>query len=180
MIIDLIAGILISFGLYQGFTSGLIKTVFATISIIVAIVGALKLSPILIKFLQNNIDFNPAVLFVLGFVVTFILIIITIRYIGNKLERLFEKLNINAINKLAGAILLGLFYAILLSYSIHFMNSMSLISDNQKSKSFTYPVLKPLPAATQNVGRQLKPVFSEFWDVFINTLDEIKLRAEKK
>jgi membrane protein required for colicin V production len=179
MIIDIIAGCLIAFGLYQGFSNGLIKTVFATISIIIAIVAALKLSPILIAVLQENINFNPAILFVLGFVLSFIVIMALIRFIGNRMEKLFEKLYINSINKVAGAAVLSLFYAVLFSFTLHFLNRIELISEQQKSNSYSYPILKPLPEISAGVGRELRPVFTEFWDAFMKTMNDIKEKANE-
>jgi len=179
MIIDIIAGLLLAFGLYQGFSNGLIKTVFATISIIVALVAALKLSPVLIEFLQNSLNFNPAVLFVIGFVLTFIVIMALIRFLGNRMEKLFEKLYINSINKVAGAAVLGLFYAILFSFSLHFLDRIELVSENQKANSIMYPILKPLPEISTGLGRQLRPVFTEFWDSFINTMNDIRDTADQ-
>ncbi|MBT8191421.1 MAG: CvpA family protein [Saprospiraceae bacterium] len=174
MIIDLVAAMLIAYGFYQGFSKGLIKTVFSTLSVIIAIVAALKLSPILISILQNAININPAINFVLGFVLTFIIVMALIRFIGNKLDKLMKSIHIGGVNKVLGGALLGLFYAILISYGIYFMDRVQLISDSQKSASFTYPVLETLPRATQSMGESLKPVFKDFWEAMIDTMDSIK------
>jgi len=179
MIIDLLACLLLAFGIYQGYASGLIKTVFATVSIIVALVAALKLSPIVIHLLQRNLDFNPAVLFVIGFVLTFILVLILVRFVGTKLEGVMKSLQINIVNKAAGAALLGLFYAILFSYGLYFVDRMSLVSEKQKSASFSYPILRTLPAVTTSVGKKLQPVFSGFWEAFMDTMDDIRDKGQE-
>lgn len=179
MILDLITGLLVAFGFYQGFSKGLVKTVFATLSVLVAIIAALKLSPIVIALLQNSISINPAILFVLGFVLTFIVTMALVRFIGNKLESIFKSLQLSGVNKLMGGLVLGLFYAILISFGVFFMNKMSLISDDLKSVSFTYPLLEPLPKITQGVGESLKPMFNEFWDALINTMDTLKEKGEE-
>ena len=177
MILDLITGILVVYGFYQGFSNGLIKTVFATLSLIVAIVAALKLSPILIGILQNALSINPAITFVLGFVLTFILIVVIIRFIGKKLEGLMESLHIGGVNKLLGGVMMGLFYALLISIGVFFLDKIELLSDEQKEASFTYPLLEPLPRISQGVGEKLKPVFIEFWDKMIETMDTVKEKA---
>lgn len=174
MILDLITGLLVAYGFYQGFTKGLIKTVFATLSLIIAVVAALKLSPIVIGILQNTFSLNPAITFVIGFVLTFILVVALVRFIGNKLEKLLESLHIGGLNKLAGGIILGLFYAILISIGVFFIDKVGLLSVEQKEASFTYPLLEPLPRITQGIGESLKPIFSEFWDKMIETMDAIK------
>lgn len=179
MFIDIVAGILIGIGMYQGYSQGLIRTLFAALSIIIAIVASLKLSPLVIGMLQRNLDFNPAILFLIGFVLTFLVVMALIRFIGTKIDAIFKDLNITLFNKLAGATLLGLLYAIIISYGLHFMDRIKLVSENQKASSITYPYLKPLPAKTTAAGQKLKPVFSDFWDALMNTMDSIKDKGDK-
>lgn len=174
MVIDLITVLLVAFGFYQGFNKGLIKTVFSTLSVIIAIVAALKLSPIVINILQGMIKISPAITFVMGFVLTFIVVMAAVRFIGNKLDKLMKTIHVGGVNKILGGALLGLFYAILISFGIYFMEKIELVSDNQKEASFTYPLLQPLPHATQSVGESLKPVFKGFWDAMMETMDSIK------
>jgi len=74
---------------------------------------------------------------------------------------------------------LSLFYAILLSIGVFFIDKIELLSDKQKSASYAYPLLEPLPRITRGVGENLRPVFTEFWDKLIVTMDQAKLKAEE-
>lgn len=179
MVLDIIAVLLAAYGFYQGFSKGLIKTVFTTLSLVIGIVAALKLSPILISILQNALSINPAITFVIGFVLTFILVMGLIRFIGNKIDALMQKMHISGINKLFGGLMLSFFYAVLVSFGVYFVDKVGLISDNVKETSFSYPVLEPMPRAAQGVGETLKPVFSEFWDKMLETMDTIKEKGEE-
>ncbi len=179
MILDLLTGLLVAYGFYQGFSKGLIKTVFASLSLIIGIVAALKLSPILIGLLQESININPAVSFVIGFVLTFIIVMALVRFIGSRIEKLLESINIGGLDKLLGGILLGLFYAIIVSFAVHFMDKIQLINEETKTASITYPLLKPLPQATAGIGQTLKPVFTEFWDKMMDTMDSLKVKGEE-
>jgi len=116
---------------------------------------------------------------VLGFVLTFIVVMAIIRFIGARLEKIMEKINIGGLNKLAGGLLLGLFYALLVSFAVHFMDKIQLISDEVKSSSFTYVLLEPLPRAAQDVGETVRPIFSEFWDQMMTTMDTIKEKGDE-
>ena len=51
MIFDIIVICLIALGFYLGYNRGLIKTVFDTLSLFIAVLAALKLSPIVINLL---------------------------------------------------------------------------------------------------------------------------------
>jgi len=179
MFIDIVACLLIAYGFYQGFTRGLIKTVFASLSLLIGVVAALKLSPIVINLLQNAIDVNPAITFVAGFVLTFIVVMALIRFIGNKIEKVMKAVQIGGINKLLGGILLGGFYALLISFGVYFMDKVSLLSDEVKTSSFTYPYLEPLPEASRGVGEKLRPLFTGFWDKMMETMDVIKDKGEE-
>ena len=53
MIIDILAAIIISLGFYLGYQRGLIKTIFDTLSLMIGILAALKLSPWVIDALQS-------------------------------------------------------------------------------------------------------------------------------
>lgn len=178
MILDLITGLLVAYGFYQGYTKGLVKTVFATLSVLIAVIVTLKLSHHVIEFLQGAFSINPAILFVLGFVLTFIATMALVRFLGTKLESIFKSLHLSSLNKIMGGLVLGLFYAILISIGVFFMNKMELLSDDLKSVSFTYPLLEPLPKITQGVGESLKPIFIDFWDALINTMDTINDKSE--
>ena len=114
MLLDIIVAIVVSLGFYLGYTRGLIKTVFDSLSLIIGILAALKLSPIVINILEEIIKTSPAVSFLLGVVITFIAVMDIIRFIGKKLEDMLEAVNINFINKLAGGAVQGLFFAYIL------------------------------------------------------------------
>ena len=113
MMLDLIVAIVVALGFYLGYSRGLIKTVFDTLALIIGIVAALKLSPITIDVINSIFKTSPAITFLVGVVLTFIGIMALIRFIGNKLEDILEAVNINFINKIAGGVLQGLFFAYL-------------------------------------------------------------------
>jgi len=178
MVMDIVTVLIVAFGFYQGFSKGLIKTVFATLSLIIGIVAMMKLSPTVIDILQSFLSIHVTLINVIGFVLTFFLVMLLIRFIGNKLEKITEALQIGILNKILGGALLGIFYAILISFVVHIVDKAELISEENKSASFTYPMLKPLPEITRSATLALKPVFSEFWDRMIETMDALKEKGD--
>ena len=178
MVLDIITCLVVAFGFYSGFSRGLIKTIFAALSLLVGIVATMKLSDITRDLIEKVVNLNEGVTFALGFVITFIVVMALIRFIGDRIDKLFESLHIGGVNKLLGGLFLGLFYAIIISFAVYFGDKLSLISDNVKSASFTYPLLEPLPRATQGVGESLRPLFSEFWDKMIEAMDAAKEKGE--
>ncbi len=174
MLLDIIVAIVISLGFYLGYTRGLIKTVFDSLSLVIGILAALKLSPIVINILQGIIKTSPAISFLLGVVLTFIGVMALIRFAGKKLEDMLEAVHINFINKLAGGAVQGLFFAYLLSLAFWLLNSLNVINPQTKSASLTYSLLEPLPEKGKAVFSALKPVFKGFWDKTVEAMDGIK------
>lgn len=173
MLLDIIVAIVVSLGFYLGYTRGLIKTVFDSLSLVVGILAALKLSPIIISILQEIIKTSPAVTFLLGVVITFIGVMALIRFIGKKMEDMLEAVNINFINKLAGGAVQGLFFAYILSMAIWLVNSLNVLKPEVKAASITYPLMEPLPEKGKAVYTSLKPVFKGFWDKTVEAMDSI-------
>jgi membrane protein required for colicin V production len=174
MLLDIIVAIVVSLGFYLGYTRGLIKTVFDSLSLVIGILAALKLSPIVINILEEIIKTSPAVSFLLGVVITFIAVMAIIRFIGKKLEDMLEAVNINFINKLAGGAVQGLFFAYILSLAIWLVDSLKVLKPEVKAASITYSLLQPLPEKGKAVFTSLKPVFQGFWDKTVEAMDGIK------
>lgn len=174
MLLDLIVAIVVALGFYLGYTRGLIKTIFDSLSLVIGILAALKLSPIVINILQEIIKTSPAVTFLLGVVITFIGVMALIRYIGKKLEDMLEAVNINFVNKIAGGALQGLFFAYILSLGIWLVNSLNVLKPELKASSITYSLLEPLPEKGKALFISIKPLFKDFWDKTVQAMDGIK------
>ncbi len=178
MIIDIIVLIVVGLGFFNGFKRGLINTVFDTLSLLVAVVATLKLSPLMIGFIQKVIS-NQSLAFILGFVITFLLVIFIIRFIGDRLTDAVEAIQLDSINKLLGGAVMGLFMAVLLSFMIFFGQKSNLISEKAISESNTYSLLQPLPEASKSLIAKSKPMFTGFWDKMMETFDSIKEKGEE-
>ena len=180
MILDLICLLIAVYAFYMGYTKGIIQTIFNTLSIFLGLLVALKLSPALITFLEGIFNSQSTLIFIAGFVLTFILVLILIRFIGKKLEKLFKTIKLNFINKLAGGALLSFVFLVCLSYVIFFLDKTHLVPDQTKEQSITYPVLQVLPDHSKKLFEKVKPFFQEFWDKTVEIVDGIKEQTEEK
>ncbi|MBK7523990.1 MAG: CvpA family protein [Saprospiraceae bacterium] len=180
MILDVFVAIVVSLGFYLGYSRGLIKTVFDSLSLIIGILAALKLSPIVINILQSFLKISPAMTFLLGVVITFIGVLALIRFFGKKIESALEAVNINFINKIAGGVLQSLFFAYLLSLAFWLLSTIKVLSPEVQKASMTYSLLEPLPEKGKKVFVSLRPVFQGFWDKAIEAMDNIKSKSENQ
>ncbi|MBK9254558.1 MAG: CvpA family protein [Saprospiraceae bacterium] len=178
MLLDLIVAIVISLGFYLGYSRGLIKTIFDAFSLMIGIVAALKLSPIVMEIIQSVLKTSPAITFLLGVVITFIGVMILIRFIGSKLEDMLKAVNVNFINKIAGGVLQALFFAYILSLILWLLSNVKVLNEQTKTASVTYSVLEPLPEKGKKVFYSLKPIFTNFWDKTLEAMDSVKEKAD--
>jgi len=178
--LDIIVVLIIAFGFYAGFSRGLAKTIFDTLSLIIAILAAMKLSPIVIGILDNSLNTSDTVNYLLGVVITFLIVMFIVRLIGQGVEKVFKAANINFINKIAGGALQGLFFAFVLSMILWVMGNYNVIKQETKDNSVTYPYLEPLPEAGRSLFEAAKPTFQKFWDETVDAMDAIGGKAEEQ
>ena len=154
MFIDIIAGLVIAYGFYSGYRRGIISTAFGIIALVVGVVAALKLSPITISVIKNIINVSAFWSFLLGIIITFLLVMIFINFIGDKIESVFKAAQINSINKMIGGAALALVFAVMLGYVVYGANTLQLINEKQKDQSVSYPVLVSLPQQSSEMAQK--------------------------
>jgi len=180
-IIDIICGIVTVYGFWVGYSRGIIQTVFRILSIVIGLVAAFKFSPSMTEFLKDNLSDNP-MMFILGFILTFIITMFLIRILASGIEGLFQTVNINFINQLAGGILSAAITILIYSSILWFADRSRLIDQNSKEDSITYPYLKQYPSIVWDYAQELEPVFGDFWDYavdFMERLEDMEYRRQE-
>ncbi len=164
MWIDIICGLLVGYFFYLGYTKGIIKTVFGILSVLLGLLITLKFSHLAMQLMEKIINVDPRMNVILGFVLTFLLVLIAIRMLGQGLEKVLETAHINIINQLAGGAVSGLIALVLYASIIEFCDKIKIIKPEVAQRSITYPYLLTVPGKSKAVIDKLKPIFSEFWD----------------
>jgi len=177
--LDIIVVLVVAFGFYAGYSRGLIKTVFDTLSLIIGILAAMKLSPIAINLLEGMLNVNPSITYLIGIALTFIIVMALVRFVGRKLEDVFEAANIDILNKVAGGGVQGIFFAFLLSMLLWTLGNYNVLKPETTENSITYPLLEPLPEAGKSVFNAAKPIFKSFWDKTVEAMESIGGKAEE-
>ncbi|MBK9270082.1 MAG: CvpA family protein [Saprospiraceae bacterium] len=173
MIVDIVCLILVGTSFYLGYTKGIIKTVFGVLAILFALLATLKFSFVMINLLEKILDTDPRINIILGFALTFILVMIAIRMIGHGLEKVLETIHLNILNKVAGGVVAGFMTLVVFSSLIWFLDQVRLIGPQTKEQSIAYPVLEKMPELSKEVFSGLKPYFSEFWDKTQRAMDQV-------
>lgn len=175
MIIDIVLALLVTYGFYTGFNRGLIDTFFDAISIVLGILVSIKLSYVLIDFVERILpNVSRQVAYLIGLILTFFLVMILIRFIGNKIEGIFKFANVNIVNKVAGGALKAFILSTIFSFVILLVGKMGALPDDAISQSRTYKLIEPFPKYAEAGFNKVKPYFQEFWERTMEVIDDAK------
>ena len=135
-----------------------------TLSLIIGFGVALKLTPFVADLFRGDDGGLSPLMPVIAFLLTFIGTVLLVRLTAKVLEKGLKKVRLNALNQIAGALLLvgiGLF---LYSCLIAFADKAFLISEVAKERSFSYHFLENIPDKGFNVIRTIFPFFRDLWE----------------
>ena len=173
MVIDIIFVIAAIYGFYLGFTKGIIRTVFNVLSVFLGFLGAFKLAPAATKFLETAFGSDNPLMFVAGFLASFVGTMLLIRMLARGAEGVLKTANVNVVNQLAGGALLAGVMIFLYSLLLWFADISGLIHES-KEDSFTYEYLEKAPEQAGKVYQFLKPMVKDFWNGSVKAMDRIK------
>jgi membrane protein required for colicin V production len=111
--IDAIIIIVLVFAMIRGFINGLIKEVASLAALILGIWGAIRFSSFTAEKLNDFFDMTGKYVGIISFMITFLVIVIIIHFIGLLLDKLTEAIALSFINRLLG-IVFGLFKSVLI------------------------------------------------------------------
>lgn len=174
MIIDLLFLASAIYGLYIGFTRGIIKTIFTVLSVVFGLIIAFRFSPDATDFLGTALDSDNPLMFVAGFILTFVLSMIIIRTFARALESGLRSANINVINQAAGAVLTAAITTLLFSMLLWFGDQAHLIKDDSKRESLSYSFLERYPKNVWKQAGKLKPTLTKFWGRSMDFFDKLE------
>ncbi len=180
MIIDILFLLLAGWGFYQGYSKGIIKTVFTAFSIVFGLMIAFKFTPAAIRFLETAFHSDSAMNFLGGFLLVFILTMIIIRMAAQFLEKMLQAANINFINQAAGGILLASLYTLVFSLLIWFGDQAHIITAENSKGSMTYGQLRAFPSKMKGVYEYIKPGFQDFWRESVRFIDRMEDKSLKE
>ena len=179
MIIDIIFFIVAGYGFYLGFSRGIIKTIFTSLSYFIGLIAAFKFSPSATKLLESFFSPHP-LMFVAGFLLSFFLTMVLIRMLARGLEGVLESVNINIINQIAGGTLLAGVLVLIYSTILWFATASNLISQSARQESRTYVYLEKYPEQAWKFGALLWPTIVDFWDYSVNVMDDLQQLSQEE
>ncbi|MEM6318391.1 MAG: CvpA family protein [Bacteroidota bacterium] len=174
MTLDIIFVLFAAIGFYTGYARGIIKTVFTILSFTIGLLAAFKMAPAFTNFLEDLTKNDNPLMFIAGFLLSFIIMMVILRLISRGLEGILKSANINFINQIIGGVVLGAGSILIYSTLVWFADKSHMIDSQTKQSSLTYAYTKEFPSQMKVVGEQLKPVFTDFWNEALDFMDRME------
>ncbi|MBI4930581.1 MAG: CvpA family protein [Bacteroidetes bacterium] len=146
--VDIILIIPLLWGLYKGFSKGLIIEAATLIAFGLAVWGAIKFHDFLSMWMKDSLDWTSKYLPLISFAAIFIGVLLIVFGVAKLLERFVKAVSLGFVNKLGGAIFGMLKFGLLMSMIIFFMEAInktvSFIPDETKNNSLLYPYVQKI------------------------------------
>lgn len=168
--IDILICIPLVWGLYKGFTKGLILEAASFIAFGCGVWGGIYFSNSVEQKIIGWSHWHSPYLPIISFAITFLGIVMFIYFFAKIVQRILEGMALGAINKIGGALFGSLKYALVLSVLIFVIDAVEksypVISFKAKEGSVLYkPVGKIasflIPALNKNKAGELNDLFTQ-------------------
>jgi len=180
MVLDVIAALIIAYAFYRGFKKGLIDTVVDVMSILIALVCAIYFSPFLVDFLQDKINLDGGIGMIVAILIIFFAVMLTLRFIADKMEAVLKATNINFVNQIAGGVLLSFVVCSLVGMVYGYLTSIRIIDPEYAESSTLYGYISEVTKEGSWVMDKFKSMFSDFWQKFMEEVKSAKDSMESK
>lgn len=163
MTLDIIFVVIMAMAVFKGLRHGLIYAVFSFIGLVAGLAAALKLSGVVASWISD--EPSPSRwLPVISFFIVFIAVAMIVRFAGNFIQKAFETVLLGWFNRLSGAALYMLLYAIIFSVILFYVMQLRLVSRETMTDSYFFPYLQPLgPWVIDGLGKVI-PLFRDMFD----------------
>lgn len=180
-ILDIIIGIVLLLFAFAGLRKGLIIEAFYLASIIIGLYGAMFFSDAMSNWLAEVINVEPQYLALVAFILTFILFIVLIRFVGRIIRGLVEAIHLGFIDKIGGFIFGIVKGALLLSILIMVLNIFNIsdaINNDTRKNSVLYPrienIANTLYSNHEIIEDSMQKSFNKGMDFFEDGLDKVE------
>ncbi|MDX1911757.1 MAG: CvpA family protein [Saprospiraceae bacterium] len=161
------------YGFWQGYTRGIISTVFNLALYVFGFVLAFKMAPTMTKLLQSMFHSDNPTIFLGAFFVNLLIIMILVRQTARAIEGALRMAYLGIINQVAGGVAMGWFLVVVYSVLVWFGVKVHFINELTRQDSRTYPFLEPLPGKAKEFAIGMKPMALDVWDSWDKWTDDL-------
>jgi len=164
---------LFAYGFLQGYSRGIISTVFNLALYVFGFVLAFKMAPVTTTMLQSMFHSENPTMFLAGFLVNLLTLMLIVRQAARGLEGAMRMAYLGIINQVAGGVVMGAFLVVVYSVLVWFGTKVQFVNEATIVESRTYSFLEPLPTKAKDFAVRMKPFALDIWGTSMNWMDRL-------
>jgi uncharacterized membrane protein required for colicin V production len=181
MPIDIILIAVFGYGFWQGYSRGIIGTVFNVLAYVFGITLAFKITPTTTNLLERLFNSDNPFMYVAAFVVNVTLIMFILRQAAGGMEGAFRAAYLGTVNQLLGGLLTAFLMVVVYSVLLWFVVKVQFVNEATLAESRTYQAfLKDLPGRAKEVAVRFKPMATDLWNNSLSWMDRLEKYGVEK
>ncbi|MBN8678791.1 MAG: CvpA family protein [Chitinophagales bacterium] len=169
-----------AYGFWQGYSRGIISTIFNVLLYVFGFVLAFKMAPTTTSILQTMFHSENPSMFLFAFLVNLATLMLVFRYAAAGLEGALRMAYLGVINQVIGGVAMGGFMVLIYSVLVWFAVKVQFINEATIAESKTYTLLEPLPGRAKNFAIRMKPFALDVWGTSMNWMDRLEQYGVQK
>ena len=102
-VLDIILSVLLVYGIYKGFSKGLLVEIASLLSLLVGLYGAIHFSFFAENWLETKMDWDAKYIQIVAFAITFLGLVFLVSLVGKIVTKIIDAAQLGLLNKIAGA-----------------------------------------------------------------------------
>jgi membrane protein required for colicin V production len=165
--VDILLSLLLILGAYLGYKRGFLAELFFVAALILGVLVGFKLMGWSMEYLHKEFNADTAFLPYLSFFIIFILVVIAVIFIGNRIKHLMDDTFLGRVDSMAGAILGVIKYAFCASVVLWLAEKVNIrFSSNLTQGSWLYPKILVFAKSVSEFFAGFLPFFKETFKRF--------------
>lgn len=179
MILDIIFAVVVGYGFYLGYSQKAARTVSLAVLVVLSLLLSLSLCPYITDFLSTIVQADSKVLFFIGFSASFLLAILSVKWMLTWLESTLKKDNVSMATHVSTGLVTGAFFLFLYGAGLGLIDDTKVIDPQVKRESVTYSFSKKFPDSAKASLTGVGPVVEDLWGYITNSVEKNYEEAEK-
>ncbi len=172
MIIDLLCVVVLLYGGYLGYTNGVLQSLFNVVGVLLAFLGAMRLTPVIAEVLSVTVSSDTVGLPVVAFLMAFLAILMALRLVNLALMDNIRKVAVSDFNRVGGASLMALLFIFLGSALLQFSVMSQIVTERQQRESQLYPYVSQMPMGGIRLIESIFPITKDFMEYMRHSMNK--------
>jgi membrane protein required for colicin V production len=164
---DIVIAIILAAGTFLGYKRGFLMELFFLLAIVLGVLAGFKLMSLGVDFLTQKFNADKEVLPYISFLLIFLIVVLTVTFIGSRIKSSVDKTFLGKMDALAGAVLGLVKYTFSISVILWLVDSFKInLPSDWVNDSVLYPMVVQVAPCFASFFGDFMPFFKETFKQF--------------